>query len=255
MVKRIIITASVCISFLGLCGAYFYFVGNLAAQKKHDAECRCVNVTILDSLESSAVNVQEIYTLVSGPALGKPMEAIDLKGLEGLVRSNGEVMGAEVYTDAYCNVEVTLTQRKPVVRFDNGENDFYSDAGGYLFPVKHHIEMPVVTGHIPLQPESGFKGYPDIAQKEWVGKMVNLAEYIESSKFLKRQIQQIDIQENGDIVLYTAVGDQSILFGNCDDIAKKFAKLEAFYRSIVPEKGLDRYSVINLKVKNQIICK
>jgi cell division protein FtsQ len=50
------------------------------------------------------------------------------------------------------------------------------------------------------------------------------------------------------------VGDQSIHFGSLDNVDKKFDKLEAFYKNVVPTYGWNRYSRIDLKYADQIVC-
>ena len=67
-------------------------------------------------------------------------------------------------------------------------------------------------------------------------------------------IQQIYVEDNGDIVFYTSVGDQKIIFGAVEDIDYKFAKLNAYYRQIVPAYGWEKYSTVNLKFSDQIVC-
>ena len=255
MVKRIIYTSLLCIGAAGLFFAYFFFVGRYAGDRRSHMKCSSVDIVITDSLFSSAVNPKEIYDSVCPLALGRLVDSIDVLEMERGVRSNGEVMSAEAFVTGYGKVEMRITQRRPVVRFKNATESYYCDRSGYLFPVKHHIEMPIVTGDIPLELGGEFKGYPDREQREWLKDMASLAEFIESDGFLKENIQQIDIESSGDIVLYTYAGNQKIVFGKCEDIAEKFRKLEAFYKNIVPEKGADRYSCINLKYKNQIICR
>ena len=56
------------------------------------------------------------------------------------------------------------------------------------------------------------------------------------------------------MVFYTVVGDQKIIFGEIDDFDYKFAKLKAFYTGIVPVYGWERYSAVNLKFSDQIVC-
>jgi site-specific DNA-cytosine methylase len=66
--------------------------------------------------------------------------------------------------------------------------------------------------------------------------------------------QNFGIMPDGDIALYMRVGDQTILFGGFDNIDYKFRKLEAFYKNVVPIHGWNKYSVINLKYADQVVC-
>lgn len=84
--------------------------------------------------------------------------------------------------------------------------------------------------------------------------MLKFGEYIRNHEFWSSQIQQINILPNGELSLYMRVGDQTILFGGMDNMEYKFKKLEAFYRNIVPLQGWNKYSQINLKYSDQIVC-
>ena len=79
--------------------------------------------------------------------------------------------------------------------------------------------------------------------------------YVSKDDFWSAQIEQIDIAPNGDAIICPKIGKQRIVFGNFDDYAEKLEKLDGFYECVVPEKGWNRYSEVNLKYKNQIICK
>jgi cell division protein FtsQ len=65
---------------------------------------------------------------------------------------------------------------------------------------------------------------------------------------------QIYVDENGELLLIPRVGDQKIVFGKTDNIIKKFDKLSLFYRKGIVGNGWKKYSTINLKFKNQIVC-
>jgi cell division protein FtsQ len=55
--------------------------------------------------------------------------------------------------------------------------------------------------------------------------------------------------------LYPAVGNQKILFGKATDIAEKFEKLKIFYNEgLNKTDNWNKYSTINLKYKNQVVC-
>ena len=111
-----------------------------------------------------------------------------------------------------------------------------------------------MSGHIPVKLEEGYRGAPDRDDRGWVDGITELAHYLDRHPVWNSQIQQIDVEQNGDIVFYTAVGDQKIIFGTTDDIDYKFAKLRTFYRQIVPVYGWERYSAVNLKFSDQIVC-
>jgi cell division protein FtsQ len=86
-------------------------------------------------------------------------------------------------------------------------------------------------------------------------RILELGSYMSNSPFWSAQIEQIYIDPKGEIILSPRVGDQKIYFGTLSDIHNKFNKLYTFYKHIVPAEGWDKYSVVDLRYKGQIICK
>ena len=82
----------------------------------------------------------------------------------------------------------------------------------------------------------------------------SLIESIESDKFLKAQITGIVFDENNELVVYPRVGGHKIILGEAEDFRNKFEKLKVFYRHGLGKVGWDRYSMINLKYHNQVVC-
>ena len=82
-----------------------------------------------------------------------------------------------------------------------------------------------------------------------------MANYIKNDTLLNSLITQAYINKEREIELYPAIGNQKILFGSGTDIADKFEKLKIFYtQGLNSVNGWDRYSTINLKYKNQVVC-
>lgn len=255
MIKRILLTTLIVVLSGGLLGCWFYFVGRLSAQGREQASCRRVEVILLDSLESAIVDRQEVQDYLTKRAVGKQTCLIDLDSLEKSLRARGEVMSAQVYAADEQTVAVRLTQRKPVIRLENASQRWYADPEGYLFPVTNAVDVPIVTGHLPFQLEKTWRGLAPQENRDWLLGMVNLARYIDSNPELRDEIAQMDISENGDIVLYTRTAGPAIIFGDSGDYVTKFGKLEAWWRNIVPQLDGKTYRTINLKYNNQIICK
>jgi cell division protein FtsQ len=83
---------------------------------------------------------------------------------------------------------------------------------------------------------------------------MDVLEFIYKDEFWKAQITEIEIQRNGDLILYTQVSRQYVEFGKPEIVENKFARLKIFYKDILPRKGWNVYERVNLKFKDQIIC-
>lgn len=254
MLKRIIITVTACILSGSLFGSYFFFVGRLAREKSALERFSGLDIVVLDSLDNSLISSAEVKARLSHWTPGGRCDTLNLYNLEKEVMSFGEVSHAEAFRKDSRHIGIVLSQRRPAVRFIKEDGSYYSDGDGYLFPVYHFTDVPMVTGAIPFETDSSFNGMPRIRQ-EWVDDIISLAEFISSNSYWKDMTEQIDIADNGDIVLYMKDTRQSVIFGDADKIAEKFDKLEAFYRNILPNCTEKHYSVVNLKYDNQIICK
>jgi flagellar basal body-associated protein FliL len=256
MIKKILLTSLIVLLSVGLLGSYFFFTGKLVAQGRQQARCRQIDVILLDSLESSIVDRQEVLAFLSKESLGQLTDSINLHALEQQILGRGEVMSAQVYTANDRTLAARITQRKPVIRFENGSQHWYADPEGYLFPVTNSVDVPMVTGIIPFHVEDSYKGFAPEKERAWVSGMVELARYIDGKPVLRREITQIDVEPDGDLVLYTRKAGPSIIFGSSADYITKFDKLYAWWRNIEPqlEQG-KHYKTINLKYNQQIICR
>ena len=256
MIRKILISVLITLATVALLGCWFYFVGSLSADGRQQARCRQVEVILADSLESAIVDREAVRAWMEKHTVGKITERINLDSLERQILARGEVMTAQVFATGPQTVSARITQRKPVVRFENGQGRWYADPEGYLFPVTHAVDVPVITGTLPFSLDNNYRGETPEGSRDWMAGMIGLARYIDNKPYLRREISQIDIAANGDIVLYTRTSGPAIIFGdpgNCDD---KFRKLDVWWRNIAPqlEEG-KTYKTINLKYNQQIICK
>jgi cell division protein FtsQ len=83
----------------------------------------------------------------------------------------------------------------------------------------------------------------------------HMVNHIRKDDFWSAQIDQIYVDGNNEIDLIPRVGNHIIKIGTPEDFTEKLTNLQTFYRKVMPEVGWDRYSVINLKYKGQIVCK
>ena len=255
MIKKILLTSLIVLLAGGLLGSYFFFVGREAAKERERTLCDRVEIILLDSLESAIVDKGEMEAFVGGVALGRTTARIDLDSIERAIRANGEVMGAEVYAADPQTVGVQITQRKPVIRLENGARHWYADPQGYLFPVANSVDVPVVTGALPLDLPEGYRGAVPEENRTWLLNLVELARYIDEKDVLRGEIAQLDVAQDGDLVLYTRTPGPAVIFGDSTGYVEKFRKLEAWWRNIAPLEREKPYKTINLKYNNQIICK
>ena len=178
---------------------------------------------------------------------------LSFKQLETRIKENLFVEDVEVYRDVKGTLYAKVEQRKPIARIARSMGkDFYLDAKGNVFPIseKFTARVLILDGSFTNKLLStGFK-----KSKEY-RPYLEFIKRIENDKFLGTQIHQISIDALGRIDMYQQVGAQVIEFGYPDqNLDKKFQKLQVFYDRILPTKGWNAYSRVNLNFENQIIC-
>jgi len=97
---------------------------------------------------------------------------------------------------------------------------------------------------------------PDTTIKNSILKDIySLVNYINDDNFWSAQIDQIWVDNNDEIDLIPRVGNQLVHLGSAANFVGKLRNLHAFYDKVLPEVGWNKYSLINLEFKDQIVCK
>ena len=68
-------------------------------------------------------------------------------------------------------------------------------------------------------------------------------------------IYQIDITPQRLFEMIPKIGNQLIVFGDATDVDAKLQKLKLFYKEVVVKAGWNKYSVINVQYKNQVVAR
>ena len=223
--------------------------------------CKGIRIEILDSAENRFVSVADVRRFIDrsyGQIISEHIDSLDLVKLEHIVDSRSAVRKSQAFVTRDSMLNITVTQRRPVVRFQKKDGGFYADAEGYIFPLQNtyasHVQ--IVDGNIPLAANSGYKGSIDNPkEKEWFKSVMNVINYMEGSKVWRDKIVQIHVDEKGELVLIPREGEEKFLFGQPHSIVEKFSKLEKYYTTIIPEKGSSRYSSVDVRFEGQIVCK
>ena len=259
MLKKILISIVVVLVFCAF-GAYFFFAQKLYSANAPAQLCKEVKVTLLDSLQNRFVTQAEVLDIMDnflGKSTGKRVDEIDLYLTEQLLNQRSAIKVSQASITREGELRIDITQRKPVLRIQTKNGGFYVDESQYVFPLVSSFTsyVPIVSGHIPFEMDADYRGSLVKESTDWMGQIMELGNFMSMDPFWNAMIEQIYIDKNGDVILSSRVGDHKIIFGDLKDIEGKFNKLYTFYKNIAPEKGWGRYSEVNLKYKDQIICK
>lgn len=237
-------------------------------KEQDNIECKSLDININQDDESFFVDQDEIKQIIhdrGDKIIYQPLSSINIKELESVLNSHASIANAEVYVSVNGEVKVDITQRKPIIRIVNNNNEsYYIDNSGRLMPLsdKYTSKILVANGNF-FEPFARRYKYTveDILKNEYaknksiIDDLYILATYIDSVTFWKAQIQQVYVNDDKEFELIPRVGNHKIILGDISDLNEKFTRLLIFYK-----EGLNRtnnwnsYSAINLKFKNQIVC-
>jgi cell division protein FtsQ len=166
---------------------------------------------------------------------------INLYDIERGLKKNPMIENAEVFYVPDAKLKVSVVQRLPYARIQNGSKSFYIDRIGKEMPLSSHYtaRVPLVTG------VTSFKMEQDCFK---------IIKEIHADDFYKKQVIGIHRKSNGDYLLSTRIGKHKILFGKADNIDKKLKKLKIFYKKEWNSESIKKYKLINLKYDRQVVC-
>lgn len=233
----------------------------ISNSRKEATVCTCVNIIIKDSTESQFVSKTDVEKYIAsgyGKCKDMKISSIDLTKIESGIDNQSAVLKSEAYITPDGKLNIEVIQRKPFMRLQKGNKGFYCDSNGYIFPTKtgYSSHVTVIDGHIPLSLEEGYKGKGKNAEEmKWISDMTEMVAYMMDDKVWADDIVQVNVRENGDLILIPREGNEKFIFGKPENIKDKFKLMSCYYTHILPAKGKGYYSTVNVKYDGQIICK
>lgn len=214
--------------------------------KGEGGKCVGVEVLVRDSAGGQFVTSGEVESLLRLGGVypvGKEWGEINTEEVEEEVEGHAMVAKAEAYVTLGGKVKVVIWQREPVLRVMGEYGNFYVDREGSLMPVsvRSTAWVPVASGYVE--------------KSRATGGLYKLAVYLREDAFWGAQIEQLYVRRNGEVELVPRVGGHRIILGEVEGYEEKLAKLRAFYEQAIPKFGWGKYKEINLKYRDQVVCR
>jgi len=220
-------------------------------KKLSDTKCQEIKVVMVNGSYRfvNEDNIREQVMNIDSLILKKTMGEINAEAIETGLKKISVIENAEVYDGIFgspCNFQgrliVRVLQRTPVFRVLGESGDFYVDSSGKKIGMKPEKakKMIAVTGFLK--------------NSEDIEKMLPFIQYLSEDDFWKSQIQQIYRSENGEIKIIPLIGNQLIEFGGTENYREKLRNLKALYEQGFSTIGWQKYSKINLKFRDQVVC-
>jgi cell division protein FtsQ len=177
----------------------------------------------------------------------------------GMVSRYTELKKAEAYMSIDGILHIYADQRNPVMRVMALNGDFYVDADGIVVRRRnlYSPRLHIVGGNINVTRPmlDGVSILDTTIKKSILKDIYYLVTYINNDNFLSAQIDQIYVDNYDEIDLIPRVGNHVIHLGTTENYKEKLRTLEVFYEKVLPEVGWNKYSVINLAFKDQVVCR
>lgn len=229
---------------------------SFAGRKQETEQVQDIIVKLTNQHDNFFIDENDIQMLMSDNGeqvlLGAYYKDINLKEIENRVKTQKFIQKAEIYKDLKGNLLVNAKLRRPFARIlEPGIANGYVALDGTILPTssKYTSRTVVLSGSYMKEMVKN-----DLTKTEEGQKIYELLQFIYNDKFWKAQIAQIDISKDMYVKLYPQVTKQIVEFGKPEDIEVKFKKLKAFYQKVLPQKGWNTYSRINLEYKDQVIA-
>ncbi len=196
---------------------------------------------------------------------GQKFKNLPIKAIEDYLESMSEIKSCKVYQNLGQTWNIDIVIRKPIARiFNTAGESFYLDELGHTMATSplYTARVVVVTGNIPdrahSKPVEKIINNDTLKTISFLDDIYRISYYVCNDPLLNAQIGQIHREMNGDFVLIPQVGRHKIVFGSAfseQEVSEKFNKLKVFYKEGLPFEGWNKYDVVNLKYKKQIVCK
>jgi cell division protein FtsQ len=229
-----------------------------AIKKKDAAKCKDIEIKItgIETDDQKFVDEEDILNTIkqfsNGDPKGKSIGNFDLHKIETELEKSKWVKNAELFFDNNNILKVNLQEREPVARvFTINNASFYIDTALAMLPLsdKFSARLPVFTGF----PSDNI--VLSAADSDLLGQVRDISVAIQKDPFRMGMIEQIDINPQRSFEMIPKIGNQLIIFGDAGSAEEKFNKLELFYKEVMVKSGWNKYSVINVQYKDQLVAK
>jgi cell division protein FtsQ len=177
-----------------------------------------------------------------------PFSKLDINSMEQVIKADPWVADAQVYVDNDRMLHIYITQRVPVARlFKQDGSSCYIDSALNIMPLSaSYTYYTMVVTNVPGKDIVNGLG----ARR----KIVALATAIHADSFWNAQVSGVALDSVGMFELTPVLGEHKILFGDTARMQEKLGNLLAFYKNVLNRIGWDKYEVLDVRYRNQVIA-
>lgn len=149
-------------------------------------------------------------------------------------------------------LKIFITQRMALVRiFDKHNKSYYLDEKGIVIKTEagKSVDAIIASGNI----SDSVSVKIDSIKTKQLFDIYNLAMIIYSDSILKYQIDQI-VRKDTSYILMPKIGDYEIILGERNEWKEELLRLHLLYTKAFVKEGWDKYSMVDLRFNNQVVC-
>lgn len=197
-----------------------------------------------EALFLTPARVEEELSLRGIHLKGRPLDSIDLRQIEQTLLKLPIYKRAEAFTSpASGTIQIRLTEKSPLfLVFEPSGKSYYVTQGKDTFGVSPSFAayLPVVSGDV------------DVATA--TGPVYDLLQTVRQDPYFADYFGQVYVDQEEGISLIPRIGSTRVILGHGADWAGKLRKWRIFAESVLPKRGMNAFSYVNLDYADQIIA-
>ena len=196
------------------------------------------------SPKSSFLGEEEVVAQLPFALTDSVSSPVKIEELEHRLTENiAYIKRATVYISPSARtLNIRITERNPILRYYKGGKVFFLDDEGISVPGRIGVaaDVPIAAGAL-TDSVITHTVYP-------------LALYLSRSETFRTFFPYIDVLSDRQLHLYPRVGDYIFELHGVSDLPTDLEKVPIFYKKIVPQVGVEKYRLVKLSYRNQIVC-
>ena len=239
--QKILFTILIASIVIGLVCFIAFIVPSADTQK-----CENIHLVVSDYDDFKFISGKDVSAQLQNSGVypvGKLHSEIDLTEMEQSLLKLNMVKSVKCYFATNGDVNVSVTQRVPVFRVMEGAGSYYIDNERKRMStsIKFSAYVPVVTGNVNFEFATT--------------NLYDFVVYLQSESRWRSAFTQIYVYPDNKVDLVPRVGDFVVKMGSLERYESKLEKLDKFLKVLPKYHSWDKYSVINLEFKDQVVCR
>lgn len=223
---------------------YLLFAFVIVPMQKENDNCKGIAINISNN-RLGTINNESIEEMLTEEGLypqGIVIDSVSCSSIENYMNSFSIIKECQVYKTNGKMVAIDIVCREPVLKVidKNGATYYVDIEGEKIDGISKPLRLPVASGEID----------DSMIEKE----LLSVVSAIEKDPFWLAQIQQIYFNDKKEAIITPRVGDHIIELGSVREIDKKLQNLKAFYINGLGTVGWNKYSKLNIKISDKVIC-